>query len=415
MGGIAETPSSATGTANRLAAPAPVVTHHRRAGVERGAPADAERLAGGVATRLTGAMAAIIAGPAASTGRALRVGSHTYPLVLPSLADPRLHLAGVIFSLQVLGQVALGFELSIAQILVSLATVAVLEVTITFWQRRAIEWPASALLTGNGVAFIFRVPGTAHGDWWSMRGAHLFAAVAAISLLSKYLITYRGGHLFNPSNLGLVVSFLILGPRLANPQDLWWGPMSIGLGITLALIVCGGLLIASRLRLLGIAVAFWLTYAFGMGVLWAFGHCMTARWNVGPVCGASFWTVLVTSPEILVFLFFMITDPKTVPGGRVSRIVYGIGVGVVAAVLASAQRTEFATKVSILASLVIVCALRPVIERLAPAAHSEGDRLRAWREVEVEMGPAARQPSRTLRRRLRAAGASPSQYSSTLE
>ena len=41
---------------------------------------------------------------------------------------------------------------------------------------------------------------------------------------------------------------------------------------------------------------------------------MTARWHVGPITGAYFWWVLVTSPEILVFLFFMITDPKTIPG-----------------------------------------------------------------------------------------------------
>ena len=40
---------------------------------------------------------------------------------------------------------------------------------------------------------------------------------------------------------------------------------------------------------------------------------MTARWHLGPISGFSFWWLLVTSPEILVFLFFMITDPKTDP------------------------------------------------------------------------------------------------------
>ena len=109
-------------------------------------------------------------------------------MLLPKLTDPRLHLASVIFSLQALGQTVLGFDLSIAQILVSLFTCAVLESSIAFWQRRVIMWPASALLTGNGVAFILRVPGTEHGDWWSLRGAPIFAAVAAISLLSKYVI-----------------------------------------------------------------------------------------------------------------------------------------------------------------------------------------------------------------------------------
>ena len=45
----------------------------------------------------------------------------------------------------------------------------------------------------------------------------------------------------------------------------------------------------------------------------ATGHAMTARWHLGPVTGHYFWWVLVTSPEVLVFLFFMITDPKTTP------------------------------------------------------------------------------------------------------
>ncbi len=44
---------------------------------------------------------------------------------------------------------------------------------------------------------------------------------------------------------------------------------------------------------------------------------MTARWAFAPVCGFDFWRVIVTSPEVLIFLFFMITDPKTVPTGRV--------------------------------------------------------------------------------------------------
>ena len=72
-------------------------------------------------------------------------------------------------------------------------------------------WPASAMLTGNGVAFVLRVPGTEHGDWWSLNGWWIFAGTAAVSLLSKYVIKWRGNHIFNPSNFGLVLCFLLLG------------------------------------------------------------------------------------------------------------------------------------------------------------------------------------------------------------
>ena len=97
--------------------------------------------------------------------------------------------------------------------------------------------------------------------------------------------------------------------------------MSPWMALALAIIVGGGLAILRRLHLLVIAVTFWLTFAAAIGVLALTGHAMTASWHVGPVTGAYFWWVLVTSPEILVFLFFMITDPKTTPSGRRGRMV----------------------------------------------------------------------------------------------
>ena len=82
--------------------------------------------------------------------------------------------------------------------------------------KHVIMWPASAMLTGNGVAFILRVPGTPHGDWWSLRGVvDLRRRPRRSSLLSKYVIKWRGEHVFNPSNIGLVA--LLPDPR-ARPR-----------------------------------------------------------------------------------------------------------------------------------------------------------------------------------------------------
>jgi Na+-transporting NADH:ubiquinone oxidoreductase subunit NqrB len=301
--------------------------------------------------------------PAAAHGRpTIQIRGTPYPVLLPTLRDPRLHLAAVIVSLQVLGQVAFDFRLSIAQILVSLLTCAVLEVGIAFARQHVIMWPASALLTGNGVAFVLRVPGTEHGDWWSLHGWWIFAGTAAVALLSKYVIKFRGRHVFNPSNFGLVLVFLLLGPERADPLDLWWGPMTAWMALALTIIVVGGLAILSRLRLLELAVGFWLAFAAGIGLLAASGHQMTARWHLGAIEGWEFWRVLVFSPEILVFLFFMITDPKTIPERRPGRRVYAVGIGLLAVLLIAPQTTEFATKVAVLGALAIVCALRPLVE-----------------------------------------------------
>jgi Na+-translocating ferredoxin:NAD+ oxidoreductase RnfD subunit len=297
----------------------------------------------------------------ATGGPTLTFRGTTYPVVLPKLSDPRLHLAAVITTLQVLGQVAFHFRVSIAQILLSIATCAILEVAITLRKQRVIMWPASAMLTGNGVAFILRVPGTQHGDWWSLHGWWIFVGTAAVSLLSKYVIKWRGGHIFNPSNFGLVLCFLTLGRLRAEPLDFWWGGMSPWLGLAFVVIVSGGLTILSRLRLLWIAVAFWLSFAAGIGVLAASGHAMTARWHLGPITGWNFWWVLVSSPEVLVFLFFMLTDPKTSPKGQRERVVYAVSVGLLAALLIAPLRTEWATKVALLAALTIVCGVRPLL------------------------------------------------------
>ena len=143
--------------------------------------------------------------------RAVRIGDRSVPVVLPSIRDPRLHLASVIITIHVLGQVALDFHVSIAQILIAIATCGVIEFAVTYRRTGAFVWPASALLTGSGVALIFRVLGTENGQWWSLRGWYLFAIVAGASLVSKYVIRYKGAHVFNPSNFGLVIAFIVLG------------------------------------------------------------------------------------------------------------------------------------------------------------------------------------------------------------
>lgn len=304
------------------------------------------------------------AAPASPTPT-LKIRGRAYPVLLPKLRDPRLHLAATITSLQVIGQVGFHFELSIAQILVSLATCAVLEVAIAFRTQRVILWPASALLTGNGVAFILRVPGTAHGDWWTLRGWWIFVGASAISLLSKHVIRWRGEHLFNPSNIGLVICFVALGRNRAAPLDFWWGPTSAWLALALLIIVLNGFAILWRLKLLRVALGFWAAFAAGIGLLTLSGHALTARWHLGSLSGFQLWSVLITSPEVLVFLFFMITDPKTAPRSPSGRLAYGVAIGVLAAVLIAPTTTEFAAKVALLGALTIVCVALPLL-RLVP-------------------------------------------------
>ena len=310
---------------------------------------------------------------ASVTGRTLTLGGTSYPLVLPNTRDPRLHVAAVIITVHVLGQVGLHFQVSVPQILAAMLTCAVLEVVITFRQSRTFVWPASAMLTGSGVALILRVVGTPADDPWNTEAWYVFAIVAGLSLLSKYVIRYRGSHVFNPSNIGLVVAFIVLGTSRVEPLDFWWAPMNAWMLAAYAVIITGGLLITRRLKLLEMAATFWITLAACVGILATSGHCMTARWAFAPVCGGDFWRVIVISPEVLIFLFFMITDPKTVPAGRVGRIVFGFLVAVASTLLMAPQTDEFGTKVGLLAGLVVLCAVRPLLDRVLPEPRSAED------------------------------------------
>jgi hypothetical protein len=119
-----------------------------------------------------------------------------------------------------------------------------------------------------------------------------------------------------------------------------------------------------RLNLLGMALSFWATFAAGTALLAVLGKCIHARWHLGPICGWELWWILVTSPEVLIFLAFMITDPKTTPSAPRRRLVFGAGIGALSAVLVALFETELQVKVAILASLVIACGLRPLLERL---------------------------------------------------
>ena len=298
--------------------------------------------------------------------RSMRIRGRDYPILYPSIRDPRLHVAAVLLTLQVLGQTVLGFRLSIAQILICLAAGALIESGVAFFKDRVVMWPASGLLTGNSTAFILRVPGTYHGQWWSTHGIAIFVGVVAVSMASKYLIRWKGRHIFNPSNFGLVVAFVALGPRYTEPQDLWWIPMGPWMIVTYAILIGGGLLIARELKLLGLELGFMVAFALFLAYSLAPvpDHCMVASWHVSPMCGGQLWQVLVTSPELLVFALFMAPDPRTVPDGQVARVVFGVLVALLAVALIGPTTLEFWTKTAILASLVFAGAGRFALARL---------------------------------------------------
>ncbi len=143
---------------------------------------------------------------------------------------------------------------------------------------------ASAYISGISVGILIRSP-----FFWP------YALCAALSIMSKYVLRWHDRHLWNPSNFG-VSAMLFLYPAAVASLSIQWGnsiwPMAI--------IWCLGSLIVMRLKRFHICV----TYVVAFLAL-AYVRCFLT----GKPYGASI--APLTGPMYQLFVFFMITDPKT--------------------------------------------------------------------------------------------------------
>jgi len=152
---------------------------------------------------------------------------------------------------------------------------------------------ASAYISGISVSILIR------SIWlWP------FAVVAVISIMSKYLLRYKGRHLWNPSNFG-ISWFLFFAPSTVAGLSIQWGNQLL----PMVVIWCLGLFIAVRAKRLHIT----LTYVAGF-ILFSYLRSL--------IEGTGFFTEVapLTGPMYQLFVLFMITDPATTVSSRKGRI-----------------------------------------------------------------------------------------------
>lgn len=300
----------------------------------------------------------------------LVLGDRRIPVILPKWSDPRLKLSATIWTITILGLTIFRFQVSIPQIAVTVLLCGVIEVLVTYRRDHVLVWPASALQTGISVAFIFRVAGQHHGDNWSTRGIWLFVLVAVMSMLPKYLIRHNNRHIFNPSNIGIAWGLLLIGPSRVFSEHLWWAPFGWRILVGMAVIFGGAWWVLRQVKMIPLTLAFLATFFAWIGLFALMGRSYSARWHTGPVGGSFYWMTIALSPELLIFVFFMITDPQTAPKSYAGRMIYAVATATVAAGLILVQSTEFGIKVAILSSLLVTCALVPAMDRLGRRIHA---------------------------------------------
>jgi len=184
----------------------------------------------------------------------------------------------------VVGQTTFGILEGLPQTLLAIVTAMLLEAALA--RIYVGTWPhlASAYITGISVGILVRSP-----EIWP------FAVCAALSITSKYVLRWRGRHLWNPSNFG-ICALLFLAPYTVASLSVQWGnnlwPMLV--------IWLLGAVIIYRLRRFHITAAYVAAFlAFGLLRSAISGHPWQSE--IAPITG----------PMYQLFCFFMVTDPKT--------------------------------------------------------------------------------------------------------
>ena len=208
------------------------------------------------------------------------------------------------------GNLSFGLLESFSRTLLAIATSMLFEIGLSLLVYKKIPNVASAYISGISVGILMRSP-----EFWP------YALCSAIAITSKYAIRWRGRHLWNPSNLSISI-MLLLVPEFVAALSIQWGNSIWPMLIVWVL----GALIVYRVKRLHITATYVVSFVALSFVRTAFtGHSFLAE--VAPITG----------PMYQLFIFFMITDPKTTVKPRWAQCLVVFLVAVVEMILRLAE------------------------------------------------------------------------------
>ncbi|MBW2268083.1 MAG: RnfABCDGE type electron transport complex subunit D [Deltaproteobacteria bacterium] len=248
--------------------------------------------------------------------------------------DPRPWQTGVLLTLLAWGALGLDFEVDAGRAAATLGAALLTQWACTrLWRLPRFD-PRSALLSGLSLSLLLRADA-----FWPLPLA------AMIAVVSKFAIRRDGKHLFNPSCLAIVV-------LLACSDEVWVSAGQWGTSALFAFAAAGlGTLVVRR--------------AERSDITWAFLGAWTAL-----LAGRALWLGdplaiplhALQNGALLVFAFFMISDPRTIPDSRAGRVLFACGV----ATAAWGLQFVFYQTNSLLWALAGAAPFVPLIDRLLP-------------------------------------------------
>jgi enediyne biosynthesis protein E5 len=182
------------------------------------------------------------------------------------------------------GHLTFGILESYQKTLLAIVTSIATELVLGHIFLRKWLHPASAYITGISVGILVRSPA-----FWP------YALCAAVSIMSKYVLRIKGRHIWNPSNFGISVLLFLAADTVAS-LSIQWGNY---LWPMIVIWLLGSAIIwrLHRFHITGIYVVSFIAFAFLRS--WMTGSPWQSE--IAPITG----------PMYQLFIFFMITDPKT--------------------------------------------------------------------------------------------------------
>lgn len=178
---------------------------------------------------------------------------------------------------------------------------------IAFFKRYTAAIP-SVLISSFGLSLLLKTN-------------FLWVAILAafISITSKFIIRIKGKHIFNPSALGIVAAIFLTGKAWFSPGQ--WGSSTV----ILFGVCCLGIIVTTKVQKLDTSLAFLGTFA----ALLFTRQIIYLGWPL------DFFIQSISTGSLLLFSFFMITDPKTTPNHTAARIIWSMLVAAIAFYLAT--------------------------------------------------------------------------------
>ena len=238
------------------------------------------------------------------------------------------------------GIVQLGFDQPPFSAALIIATALCTQWACGRWVGLKTFDPLSPLITGLSLSILLR----ANDPLW-------LALAAMLAIASKFLLRADGKHVFNPANFALAVMLLATDAAWISPAQ--WGSATWAAFLFVSLAV----LVLSRAKRGDIAIAFLAAY---VAILFVRAFYLGDPLAI-PI-------KQMQSGSVLLFAFFMISDPKTTPDRRSLRIVYAV---LVAALAATIQFALYRPQGLVLA-LFCLSPLVPLLDRLVRRERPDG-------------------------------------------